>query len=364
MASQFAYYGAMGAGQAALMGGKGAKHLTTDVVMPVTRMCFGKLTAPPGGWYGPFGFLRIVGIVFLLIFIYSCASFTLHMISGSSTSFLEILLMVSSLLCALCALSHEQLMKMTTLTAKENKRMAKSLDQLEVSIDGLKGVKDELEQLLQKFNVSLDQVDALFAKLAHYIDLDHVCDLLRDFMMADAAFGGNKDSVVDGADLLEFLEQAHVALRRVPGLERTEILAVSEKYEEMGSKTGIDIGMAKLLCNAMITNNSEPERAESIRDLFLFCLEPQNPERKDIVMSHRKLYAHTISSGGLAKELKRLQLQTGYNGPVKSSLLQPLLQVFCFAPLADTHIPGAAPPKLSQRGYGPHGTITVGAENV
>lgn len=230
-------------------------------------------------------------------------------------------------------------MNQTVEVAMQNKGASKRLKKLEAQLDGLQGVKSELGKLCQQSHVELYHLEDLLGKFAYFSDIQHVCDLLRHFMSAAAAFDGNKDKVVDGNGLRKFLDHAHASLRRVPDVERTEILEVYKK----NPKTGINLGMVELLANALIANYAEPERAEALSRLFLFCLDPQNPDRIEACMEYGKLFKHVVDmpEGDLRAALHKIALQTGFDGPVRSQTLNPLRQIFCFAPIG--HRSGSNP---------------------
>lgn len=302
--------------------------MATVAAAETARSCFGCLPSPAGGKFGPFGFLRLVAYAFCWIFLYSCVAIFLHWGTGDFLILsMESLLAVASAFCALCAYSHEMLMNQTTETAKQNKRMSKSLDRLEESVEGLKGVNDKLAALAKSFNTNLDEVEQLLTELGSLSDLEHVCDLLKSFMSVEAEFRtGIHDGVLDREDLIEFLEAAQLAFLRIPNVSRLDVLEIQRR----NSKAGIDLNMLKLLANALLSRTRDPRRSHALSDLFLFMMEPTK-DRREAVMQYFKVFKKVQwPHGSLQNELRAAKSLSPKDGVVSGEHTKFLRDTFVY----------------------------------
>jgi hypothetical protein len=252
---------------------------------------------------------------------------------------LDGLLLLAALLCALCAWTHEALMRQATEAERQNKRYGKSLDKFGKQIGELKGVQKDLLEFARKFGQGIDELDNLLHKLAHLSNLNHVCDLMQDFVRANAR-SVHPDGMLCGPALVEFLQAAQTPLR-LSGVDRDEI----HKTALQDPEHGITFFSMACLSNALITHAFEPERAEALRHLFSFAMRPQHQDLADEVVECEHLFRNdsTLPQGSIAAALKWCQQQAGDEGPVPGPALEGLIKAFAFSPL------GGKPQGLSSK---------------
>lgn len=283
---------------------------------------------PPGGWYGPFGMFRMITYVFTAIMLYGIAAMAWHIKEKKDwlQVSLDALLVLAAFLSALCAWSHEALMKMTKETEKQNKRYSKSLDKYASQIQGLKSVEGKLTELTGRFDIN--KLDKLLDTFGYLVDRDVVCDILDNLLQADVE-SGNKNMLLHGEELASFLAESMCILQKIPAIDEDEI----KKLDEHSDK-GVNLEAMAILTNAALVAHRNPKRSEALYQLFLFSMKPDDQQTEN-VMKYDNLFENTstFTKGSLAASLEYCKSQAG-DDVVPRDALRDVLQTFAFARMA------------------------------
>lgn len=246
-------------------------------------MCCG-LPAPPGGWWGPFGFFRLVSYAFA-----ACAVFGIILAIMAATggpfrgipfvgqpdgfaALASLLMSFAAVVCGFAAYAHEGLANEVTAMAKQNNVFSDKNDKLEAQVKELGGVGDRLEKLNKSMGVNMDKLQETLQSLHQVNCTMSLSTVLRAFIDADSGYG-NKDTRLEGLELDDFFDSCgNVFTEAAPDFD-------VEKLKEEAMPVGIGMWNMRFLVNAVVASCDEvPGRSTAMLTLVLFGF---NPEKHD-----------------------------------------------------------------------------------
>jgi len=245
-------------------------------------LCCG-IPAPPGGWWGPFGFFRLVSYAFaacaVLGLILALMGATggpfagVPLIGGQPDGFAamaSLLLVFASLLCGLAAYAHEGLANEVTAMKKQNDIFAEKNDKLEAQLGQLGKVGDRLEEINKSMGVHLDELQDTLRSLHQVNCTTQMSTVLRAFIDADSGGYGNKDARLEKDELSDFFDSCRTDLKEAaPDFDL-------QKLENEALPVGIGIFAMRFILNAVVAGCDEvPGRSTAMLTLLLFSFNPE-----------------------------------------------------------------------------------------
>ncbi|CAE8694630.1 unnamed protein product, partial [Polarella glacialis] len=257
------------------------KVSTVSLVGGAAKMalCCG-IPAPPGGWWGPFGFFRLVSYAFAACsvfgFLLALVAATggpfqgVPLIGGQPDGFATVaslLLSFAAALCALASYAHEGLANEVTAMAKQNGAFADKNDKMDEQVKELGGVSTSLEQLKSSMGLHLDQLEDTLRSLHQVNCTMQMGTILRAFLMSDSF--GNKDSRLEGDELTDFFGSAGPELKEVaPDFDFAGL-------QQEAMVVGIGLYNMRLLVNAVVAGCDQvPGRSTAMLALIVFGFNP------------------------------------------------------------------------------------------
>jgi len=310
-------------------------------VQVTPKSIFG-MAEPPGGWYGPFGFLRLVSYSFMFMSAIMLMTFVYGLAAQENIWSLSfcLILCVASLLAAGAAYSHEGLANQVSKMARHNSEYAALNDDFTRQTNDLEGVADRIDELLKGKAETIEEFKSHMSKLDQLSSLNLISTVVRSFIdaqmqeYAKSGGQGDPDGLLTHSEVRDFLNGAKTTLKdRVPEFD-------SMKLARSAFFPGVSLSEINLLV-ATIDTDFEEEK-QCFMQLMFFFLNPHGVdlnELKDCVASH--LSAHEVYGQGDAveREIDRLaslapkekrqvmyageQRETHYRVPVKET--KPLL---------------------------------------
>lgn len=262
------------------------KVTVTSVLGEGTKvaMCCG-LPAPPGGWWGPFGFFRLVSYAFA-----ACAVFGIllaimaatggpfrgvPLVGGQPDGFAalaSLLMSFAAVVCGYAAYAHEGLANEVTAMAKQNDVFADKNNKLEAQVKQLGGVGDRLEELNKSMGCNMDKLQETLQSLHQVNCTMSLSTVLRAFIDADSGYG-NKDTRLEKGELEDFFHDCgNVFTEASPDFD-------FEKLKEEAQPVGIGLWNMRFLVNAVVAGCDEvPGRSTAMLTLVLFGFNPEKHE--------------------------------------------------------------------------------------
>lgn len=326
---------------------------------PQLLFCFkDSNSAPPGGWYGPFGFLRMVAYAFVgIAFLGAC--FFLYGVLGIEEDgfspvniFTRALLVPAALLAAAAAYSHEGLANQVTLVSKRNDEYSKMNDDFESQLRDLEGVATKLDNLVASGQANLEKLTMVIDGIERISDLSKVNTIVRSFTDAEmreflaAAQSADGESKAPSrrlsnvAELKAFLEGCVSVLKHnIPSFDM-------KSFRRFGLRGGVGLTIVSIMVAACNTEN-QPEQ-HCLVELLFFILDPHGEGRKEKVskhlVKHLKDHRRFGSKAAIDSELDRLIATVDLNNPAHKSrvsekevtdLAQAVLTTVADAPMED-----------------------------
>jgi len=226
------------------------------------------LPEPPGGWYGPFGFFRIVSYAFAAVaglgamFALGC----LVDLDGFGF-FASLLLCAAAIISAIAAYSHEGLANEVTAMAKQNDLFAEKNEQLQQQVKKLGGVADRMDSIQRDLGVTEDKLKETIDALHRQTSIQQLASMLTAFCDADR--DGNKDQRLTKSEVDDFFDSSNAILRGAcPTFDFDEL-------KKMSMTVGIGLYAMRLMVNALIAaGDDNPHKSTAELSLVMFCFDP------------------------------------------------------------------------------------------
>jgi len=248
--------------------GKDNKVYTESISLASKVIVCCGLPAPPGGWYGPFGFLRLLAYVFILVFVMAAVLFVLAIVEADWFGIVaNALLMAAAIVCALSAFAHEGLANEVTEMARQNDRYAEKNERLAKSIKDLGAVQQRLNRTQQSMGITADELQETLGMLHQLTATEQLSAILRAFISADSF--GNSDQRLQKSELDDFFATAGPVLRQA---------APEFNFEELrkeAKKSSLDFAAVRLLIDAVVAGaEATPGKSSAALSLVMFALNP------------------------------------------------------------------------------------------
>jgi len=262
---------------------------TVSLTKPGAKLCCG-LPLPPGGWYGPFGFLRMVtyGFCFCGALAIICFLDSIYVREGWNI-FWSVLLSLASALSAVAAWAHEGLANQVSEIAKENDRFAENGEKLHEQIDRLQGTEERITHAVGQLRGDVYQLGRVVGELNKITNLSQINTMLRGFLTAERN-SGQMDLRLNGEEELHnFWSGSKIVLRKeLPEFDL-------DAMHKMSLQTGLTFTCINLIISAVLRNseghshdmvncggvseNTGHTAAVCHLNLVLFANEPQHNHR-------------------------------------------------------------------------------------
>lgn len=231
-------------------------------------LCWG-LPEPPGGWFGPFGFFRLVSYAFMAV-----SAVGLLLSWGSLTSmdclgfFAGVLLSIAAAVCAAAAYSHEGLANEVTEVAKQNEQYAEKNKRMAEQVESLSGVAGKLKDVEESLGVNIEQLRATLDALHRQTSIQQLATLLRAFCDADR--GVAIDQRLMKSEVEDFFDSSDAIFRGAcPTFD-------FEAFKKAAVQVGIGIYAMRFMVNALIAaGDDNPHKSTAELSLIMFCFDPE-----------------------------------------------------------------------------------------
>lgn len=233
------------------------------------------MAEPPGGWTGPFGFLRIVAMCFIALALMMSLASLWAIYEGDNLTSIVFCLMLSfaASMAAAAAYSHEGLANQVSKMARHNDEYSALNDGFNQQTNDLQKVAERIEQLLDGNEEKLEEFKKQMATLDQLSSLNQVSTITRAFIDAQMRNmmhnNGGMDGRLDQSEVLEFLRGAKSTLQeRIPKFDIDEL-----------AKAAYHPGMSLMdieLLLAAVTTDGDEEKACFMGFLY-FLLHPRKP---------------------------------------------------------------------------------------
>jgi hypothetical protein len=221
-----------------------------------------KGSEPPGGWYGPFGFLRILAYIFIFIALLGVVLLVMAIMEESITSGLLCAFLVTvAVLTAMAFYAQEGLEKEIKKMAKENDQFIESNVNLEVGIRELRGVEHRMGEVSSTLEGSHAELEVVFQGIAKNLYLKQLMSVLSNFITSDSSsFGGDADQRLSSMQEVEGFVDSLQVLDTVPWLDK-------KAFSKALLDRRFGISDLNLLVDAMMANSVQ-ETAAKLRILM------------------------------------------------------------------------------------------------
>jgi len=227
------------------------------------------LQPPPMGWYGPFGFFRLVSYAFILA---SVLGLVLAVSSLSQMDclgfFSGLLLVVAAATSAAAAFSHEGLANEVTEVAEQNRQYAQKNDRMTKQLEGLGDVANQLESLESSLGVNMSQFTDFLETLHRQTSIQQLATLLRAFCDADRH--GTLDERLMKEEVDDFLDDCTPILKGAcPTFD-------FETFKDEAEQHGIGMHAVRFMANALIASSSDNvHTSTALLSLIMLSFSPE-----------------------------------------------------------------------------------------
>lgn len=282
---------------------------------------------PAGGWYGPFGFFRLLayawfvmmGIGIILAIILG-AQLDVHGAVGA------ILLVAAAEIAALAALSHEGLCREVTQISRQNDKYAALNKKLSSQIKELAGTRKRLDAAAGGLQEDLDNLNNVLTGIERCNSIWQANGIVRSFISADQ-YGDRNRRLSGRAELADFFDTSGPLLKtNAPDFDL-------DLFKELASIHGI--GMCITTCIiAMLDceeNAAGQHRSQALGMFIIFALQPDDEDQQQQVIEQIQppLAKH---NGGKYEPRTKLQtiiqslVDAAGDGRIPENMLRPLKQ--------------------------------------
>jgi len=184
---------------------------------------------PPGGWYGPFGFFRMVTYFFVGLVGASvlCDLDALWNIDWLRL-FSSLLFGVAAAFCAFASYAHEGLANQVGAIKKQNDKFAKNNTMLAAQVGMLGDTNTRLEDTEKDLEGGLDQLDGVMDGLHKCDELLQISAMIRAFNSAN--LDGDREPRIEAEEFEDFWSGCHIILeKQLPHVDFHEKVDVFRK---------------------------------------------------------------------------------------------------------------------------------------
>lgn len=248
---------------------------TTTTVRVMPKMDWLGMTEPPGGWHGPFGFLRMVALAFAFLSAIMILTFFYAASEGENALTLAFCLILGagSMLAAAAAYAHEGLAKQVTKMAKHNNHYSALNDNFKQQTAGLQKATDKILDLVGGQENKVEEFKQQMAQLDQLSSLSQISTITRAFIdaqMTNKLFNPTSEGDIDGllshSEVVSFLMSSVKTLQeRIPRYN----------LEDLGRQAffpGLCITDINLLLAAV--NSDIAEEQECFMAVLYFFIDP------------------------------------------------------------------------------------------
>mmetsp|Transcript_144562 Transcript_144562/g.366945 ORF Transcript_144562/g.366945 Transcript_144562/m.366945 type:complete len:327 (+) Transcript_144562:1390-2370(+) len=231
--------------------------------------CLG-LPPPPGGWYGPFGFFRLVSYAFVGVAGLGVLFALSSLVCLDFFGFLAAaLLTVAALVSAAASYAHEGLANEVTEMAKQNDQFAQKNDKLTEQVKELGGVADKLQSIEKDLGVNMDQLKATLEAMHRQTSIQQLATMLSAFCDADR--DGDKNQRLTNSEVSDFFDSSDAVLRGAcPTFD-------FEALKQLALTVGIGLYAMRFMVNALIASGDDnPHKSTAELSLIMFCFDPEH----------------------------------------------------------------------------------------
>lgn len=268
------------AGQLSAVGGKylPSKTKLMSVAGKVTEVTFGGavqfvhclgLPEPPGGWYGPFGFFRLLSYVFGLMAVCGVVFALICLMSLDGFGFFaSALLCFAAVVSAVAAYAHEGLANEVTAMTTQNDLFAKKNEILQHQIKKLGGVAEKMAKIQKDLGINEQKLKDTIDALHRQTSIQQLASMLTAFCEADRE--GDKDQRLTASEVEDFFDSSDAILRGAcPTFDFAEL-------KQMALTVGIGLYAMRLMVNALIAaGDDNPHKSTAELSLVMFCFDPE-----------------------------------------------------------------------------------------
>jgi len=200
---------------------------TTTTVRTMPKMDWLGMTEPPGGWHGPFGFLRMVALAFAFLSAIMLLTFFYAASEGENALTLAFCLILSagSMLAAAAAYSHEGLAKQVTKMAKHNNQYSALNDSFKEQTAGLEKATAKIFDLVGGQESKVEEFKQQMSQLDQLSSLSEISTITRAFIDAQltnklfnpTSSDGDIDGLLSHSEVVSFIKSSVATLKeRIP----------------------------------------------------------------------------------------------------------------------------------------------------
>lgn len=230
--------------------------------------CLG-LPPPPGGWYGPFGFFRLLSYAFLAVFVLAIV-FAMGSMADLDLFgwFAAVLLAIAAIVSAAAAFAHEGLANEVSEMARQNDEFAEKNEVLEGQLKELGGVAEKLRSLESELGLSADQLKSTMDALHRQTSIQQLASMLGAFCDADRDGDGNQR--LTKGEVEDFFDGSNAILRGAcPTFD-------FEALKRLSLNVGIGMYAMRFMVNALIAaGDDNPHKSTAELSLIMFCFDPE-----------------------------------------------------------------------------------------
>lgn len=188
------------------------KEIAMDLGQNLVPCC----GAPPpaGSWYGPFGFFRMMGGVFMLLALFAIFA-TIHSATQKDWVgvLMNIVLIVAAFISAISAYCHEGLSNEVGVFARQNDEFANENGNMSEQLNDLDRVAKQYERVLEELQGDEKQLDELVEALHRIVLMKSLGTIFNSYMDADI----NRDEDLKAAEVDTFFSNIWEVLKFVSG---------------------------------------------------------------------------------------------------------------------------------------------------
>lgn len=240
-----------------------------------TIVCCG-CPKPPGGWYGPFGFLRIISYIFMAVAAVSVLFVLLAIHQGDVLGVLSsLVLAVVAAVCALAAYAHEGLANEVTEMARQNDRYAEKNVRLAKQIDELAAVEARFKTFQESMGLSVEDLKKKLGALHKLTATSQLTAILKAFVSADSECG-NRDRALQREELEDFFDTAKpIFTQAAPDFDFAKLVSEALDKGPHGNYRQLDMNALHVLVNAVISGSDDKVgKCTAMLNLVLFSFDP------------------------------------------------------------------------------------------
>eukprot|EP00747_Dinoflagellata_sp_TGD_P162641 gnl/TRDRNA2_/TRDRNA2_180465_c0_seq1.p1 gnl/TRDRNA2_/TRDRNA2_180465_c0~~gnl/TRDRNA2_/TRDRNA2_180465_c0_seq1.p1 ORF type:complete len:519 (+),score=86.75 gnl/TRDRNA2_/TRDRNA2_180465_c0_seq1:90-1646(+) len=290
-----------------VLGGDGRLHVE-KIGFPKQRSsdCCSDNCVPPstGGWYGPFGFFRLVACAFMALAVLAVimAIIAAVEIQQRYLCFIgSVLLFLAACLATAAAYSHEGLANEVAHMAKQNSRFAEKNARFAKQLNKLASVNEKLKGIGFSMGDNLEDLERTLNALQKCAQTEQLSTILRAFTSTDSSV--NKDMLLTHDEVGIFFNDSSECFRQAA--PEYDLEPIQQEAPDSGT---FDLYMMRILVMAVIAGgDATPGKTTALLTLIAFSLNPS--EQLDAA---RDEITH-ILAGTMTTDEVRAKLEEAYD---------------------------------------------------